>query len=164
MSDTQPTGAVKTGQKRADIVTAIVLLAFAAFVILNAIPMKIFTKYMPGPGLFPLMLGIIIALLSCVMLISALNPAKEDKKSPFADKKALVPSLKLVVGLIAYAALLSPLGYIVDTFLLVLYIMLVVSKEKPKTSILTAVCITVMIVLIFQIALQLRLPKGIFGF
>lgn len=153
----------KTGQKRADLITSLILLAFSAFIIINAFSMSIYMQYAPGPGMFPLVLGIVLAILSVSLLISAVSPKGKDKESPFSNKQAMLPALLLALGLIAYAALLSTLGYIIDTFLLVLYIMLIISKDKPKTAILTAVIITAMVALIFQVGLQLRLPHGIFG-
>lgn len=154
----------QTGQKRADIITAIVLIAFAVFIIVNAVHMKIMQQYAPGPGFFPLLLGILLIILSLGILWQGIDPKKADKKTAFASKERTLSSVKLILGLAVYAAVLETLGYIIATFLLVLYIMLFVSKDKVKLSIITSLCITLLIFLIFQVGLQLHLPMGLLKF
>ena len=81
--------------------------------------MKIMVQYAPGPGLFPLGIGIIIALLSISLLVDSVNPKTPDKESKFKNKDGIKASLKMFVGLVVYALLIKTLGYMIMTFLLV---------------------------------------------
>lgn len=58
---------------------------------------------------------------------------------------------------------LVPLGYVISTFALVAYIMLI-QKCKISTALITAFSITLLLFLIFQIGLRVALPKGPLGF
>jgi putative tricarboxylic transport membrane protein len=153
-----------TGKKRADAVAAIILISFSGYVIVNSLSMPIYAQYGPGPGLFPLGLGIILAVSSLALLWDGINPRKADKPSPFQEKRGMISITLAILGLVGYAILITKLGYLITTFLLVIFLMMVVARDKVKTTVLTAVGVTLLLYLIFEIGLQMRLPKGPFGF
>jgi len=70
----------------------------------------------------------------------------------------------MTLGLVGFALLISKIGYLISTFLIVLFLMGVVARDKLKTSLLTAAGVTLLLFLIFTVALGVRLPKGPFGF
>jgi putative tricarboxylic transport membrane protein len=149
-----------TGRKRDDAITAIVLLAFSGYLIIESLSMPIKSEYAPGPGMFPLGLGILLAILSLALLWDGLNPRKQDKASKLQNKRGLMASGLLMLGLVGYALLIRPLGYIITTFLLVLYLMGFVARDNVKTTVLTAAGVTLLLFLIFTVALGVHLPKG----
>lgn len=153
-----------TGRKRDEAITAIVLLAFSGYMIVESLSMPIRSEYAPGPGMFPLGLGILLAVLSLALLWDGINPRKKDKASKLQNRRGLIASGLLMLGLVAYALLIRPLGYVITTFLLVLYLMGFVARDKVKTTVLTAVGVTLLLFLIFDVALGVHLPKGPFGF
>ena len=159
-------GSVKkeTGKKRVDLITGIVLLLFSIFIIVEALDMKIMDQYSPGAGMFPLGVGCVLAVLSLSLVLDGLNPQKPDKASKFQNKAGIFNAFKMIVGLLVYVALLQRLGYIIMTLALVLYIMKVVEKTSLKTAVLVAVSVTLMLFLIFQVGLQVTLPRSPFGF
>lgn len=154
----------ESGKKRVDMITSIVLLIFGVFVVTQALDMGIMMQYSPGAGMFPLGIGGLISVLSLSMLVESLNPKTPDKASKFSNKAGMLTSLKLMAGLVAYVALLRPLGYLIMTMALVLYIMKVVEKTKTKTALLVAFSVTLLLFLIFQVGLKVTLPKSPFGF
>ena len=153
-----------TGRKRADAIAAIILISFSGYVIIESLTMPIYAQYGPGPGLFPLGLGILLAVLSVALLWDGINPGKTDKPSPFQEKKGLVSITLAILGLVGYAILITKLGYLITTFLLVIFLMMVVARDKVKTTALTAIGVTLLLYLIFEVGLHMRLPKGPFGF
>jgi putative tricarboxylic transport membrane protein len=153
-----------TGKKRADAIAAIILISFSGYVIIESLTMPIYAQYGPGPGLFPLGLGILLAVLSVALLWDGINPGKTDKPSPFQEKKGLVSITLAILGLVGYAILITKLGYLITTFLLVIFLMMVVARDKVKTTALTAIGVTLLLYLIFEVGLHMRLPKGPFGF
>ena len=152
-----------TGNKRVEVITSLLLLAFSTVVIYVASEMKVFVRRAPGPGMFPLGVGCIIAVLSLSLLIENLSPKTKDKASKFSNKEGVSRILLLMGGIVAFAALLVPLGYIVSTFALIAYIM-VIQKCKLSTTLATAFAITLLLFLIFQVGLRVNLPKGPLGF
>ena len=153
-----------TGKKRVDLITGILLLLFAIFMIFQGLDMKIMDQYSPGAGMFPMGVGIVLAVLSLSLAADSLNPKKPDKASKFQNRAGILNAFKMIVGLLVYVALLQKLGYLIMTMALVLYIMKVVEKASLKISLIVAVCVTLMLFLIFQVGLQVTLPKSPFGF
>lgn len=163
-TNSKPIAIKPTGKKRDDAITAIVLLVFSGFVISEALSMSISAEYGPGPGMFPLILGISLAVLSLLLLWDGINPRTKDKASKFQNKAGLLASGLMVLGLVGYALVITKLGYLLTTFLLVLFLMGVVARDKLRTTLLTAIAVTVLLYLIFDVGLGVQLPKGPFGF
>jgi len=154
----------KEGEKRDNVIASTILLAFSGYIIFESLSMPIYAQYGPGPGMFPLGLGIMLAVLSLFLMWEGLNPKKEDERSKFKDKRGLLNTGLLLLGLIGFAILISILGYLLTTFILVVFLMKVVARDTLKTTIITAVAITLMIYLIFDLGLSVRLPRGLWGF
>lgn len=153
-----------TGMKRSNQVAAIILFLFSIYMIFESLQMKLFDQYGPGPGLFPFGLGIILAILSVALFIEYASSRKKDKASPFPERAALISVGLVIVALIGYALVINTLGYVITTFIFVLFLMGVVQRDKIKMTTLTAIGVAVMLYLIFEVGLHVRLPKGPFGF
>jgi len=153
-----------TGMKRSNQVAAIILFLFSIYMISDSLKMRLFDQYGPGPGLFPFGLGIILTILSVALFIEYASSRKKDKASPFPQRSALISVGLVIVGLIGYALVINTLGYVITTFIFVLFLMGVVQRDKIKMTTLTAIGVAVMLYLIFEVGLHVRLPKGPFGF
>jgi uncharacterized BrkB/YihY/UPF0761 family membrane protein len=152
----------KQGEKRVNVITGVVLLALAAFCIIYSLGMPLFDKYSPGPGLFPLLLGVIMALLSSSLIWEGIR-AKTDKAHKFTNKKGMTQAAVLILGLGVFAFLIPLLGYLIATFLLVVFVMKLVIHNSWKTALLTALTVSAMLFLIFSVALKVNLPESPFG-
>lgn len=152
------------GMKRSNQVAAIILFLFSIYMISSSLRMRLSDQYGPGPGLFPFGLGIILAILSVALFIEYTSSRKKDKASPFPQRGALLSVGLVILALIGYALVINSLGYVITTFFFVLFLMGVVQRDKIKMTTLTAIGVAVMLYLIFEIGLQVRLPKGPFGF
>jgi putative tricarboxylic transport membrane protein len=154
----------QTGRKRADVVSAIVLILFAAFLIFESSSLPISSEYGPGPGLFPLALGVIIGFLAILLLWDGLNPKVKDKPSKFQNKQGLFAAELVMAGLVGYGVLITRLGYLITTFLLVVFLMKIVTRDKWLTALLTALGVTLLLFMIFTVGLDVHLPRSPFGF
>jgi len=151
--------------KRIDQITAIILLLFSGYIIWQSSQMPIQAQFGPGRGFLPLWLGVILAVLSIALLFEAVKrPTDQDEPSPFPDKKGVLAVVLVVVGLIAYPLMMNALGYVLTTFIFVMFLMLAVQRNSILTTLLTSAIITLIMYLIFDLALKVRLPDGPFGF
>lgn len=98
-----------TGNKRVEVITSLLLLAFSAVVITMALDMRIIVRRAPGPGMFPLGLGCVIAILSASILIENLNPKKPDKASKFNNMEGVTRILLLMGGIIVSVKRCAPM-------------------------------------------------------
>jgi len=152
--------------KKAEINAAIVFLILSGYVIWEASQMPPSATFGPGAAFLPFWLGVILALLATILLVSAVRrPATEkDRTQVFPGKQALFSIAGVMVGLGAYISLIEILGYLVDTFLFVLFLMKVVERERWRLSLIVSVCTTVGLFVMFQLLLRIALPSNMFGF
>jgi putative tricarboxylic transport membrane protein len=151
--------------KKGDMITGIVLLVLSGYVIQEAWQMPASATFAPGAGFLPFWLGVILAVLATILLVSAwLRQATEkDSKPLFPGKQALLAIALVLVGLVGYILLIEVLGYLVDTFLFIVFLMKVVEHEKWPLTLMVAVGTTAALFVTFQFLLQIKLPSNMFG-
>ncbi len=150
--------------KKADLITGFVLLALSGYVVWESWMMPASATFGPGSGFLPLWLGILMAVLS-VMLITGTSFRKPDpdEQAPFPVGQALTRVSAVIVGLAIYISLMEVLGFVLNTFLFVSYLMLAVEREKWKLAGGVALLTTTGLYIIFQVLLRITLPKNMFG-
>ena len=151
--------------RKADLFTGVVLLVLAGYVIYEAWLMPPSGTFGPGSGFFPFWLGIILAVLSLILMIgAALRPKDQNDRSPFPAGQALFAVSKVLGGLVIFTVLMETLGFIINTFVFVTYLMKVVQRERWWVVLLIAVTTTACLYVVFQVLLGISLPRNMFGF
>ncbi len=152
--------------KKADMITGIVLLALSGFAIQETWRMPASATFGPGPAFLPFWLAVILAIFATILFVSAWRrPATEkDHHSIFPGKRALIAITLVMVGLGLYIFLIEVLGYLVDTFLFIVFLMKAVEREKWPLTLMVAVCTTALLFITFQFLLKITLPSNMFGF
>ncbi len=150
------------GLGKVDLIKGIVLLIFSFVVCYEAcrLPLGSFKK--PGPGFFPLLLGITLFGLSTLFII--LNGFKRFNKEvllwPSGAGQRVFVTLS---ALIAYGAVFSVLGYLVSTFLLIFYLLSMTYARKWVMVGIASLLITIAFYIVFQVFLKIQFPSGILG-
>jgi putative tricarboxylic transport membrane protein len=152
--------------KKADMIAAVVLLALAGYVIQDAWRMPPSATFGPGAGFLPFWLGILLAVLATILFVTnwKREATEKDSEAVFPGKKALFAITLVMAGLAAYIQLIEVLGYLVDTFLFVLFLVKVVERETWRLTLTVAVSTTAVLFVTFQILLKITLPSNMFGF
>jgi putative tricarboxylic transport membrane protein len=123
------------------------------------------TTFAPWPGFLPFWVGLVMAILSILLIISTARESGDPKKkATFPRGQALIAILLFTVSMVAYIALLDVLGYLVDTLLLNIFLMRVVMRAQWKLSLWVPVVASVSLYVIFQVMLGVNLPRNMFGF
>lgn len=123
---------------------------------------KLGTVRMPKEGFLPLLLGIGMAGLSGFLFIQSLA-GKGDAK----NVKLNIPWLRfagMIAVSLAYAMLLTTLGYCVCTFLFLLAVLKLAKLEGWKLPLIISLVCAAAFYLLFKVALGVMLPAGILGF
>ncbi|MBV7335234.1 tripartite tricarboxylate transporter TctB family protein [Chloroflexi bacterium TSY] len=110
-----------------------------------------------GPGAFPMLLGLLLAIFS---LLLAIKPSP-DPAWPKWD--AWVKMALILVTFVVYAYLLKPLGFVVSTALEMFALSLIFQGPLLK-SLIASFAFSLFLYLLFSYALGLGLPRGILFF
>lgn len=172
-----------------DVAIGLVAIVSGIAVIVYGFSLKRLATGQLGPGLFPIVGGILFVIFGAVLLIQALrgtttgdeleeilerNAAKGAKEENLGEGgtfeltsesagRLAVNGLVVIGGIIAYILLAEHLGFI-PTMFLVLFAIMVSLKEKIWRAALISAVITAILYLAFEVALLVQLPDGILGF
>ncbi|MFB3885008.1 MAG: tripartite tricarboxylate transporter TctB family protein [Thermodesulfobacteriota bacterium] len=141
----------------------IVLFLFSLIVCYESSRLALGNASKPGPGLFPLLLGVTLGVLSFIFLLA--KGFKQDKKgtpllSPGSGKRVI-----MILGtLCLYSIFFSFLGYLISTFLLTFYLLSLSYPARWIRNGIGSVFICGVFYMVFQVLFDIRFPTGILGF
>jgi putative tricarboxylic transport membrane protein len=150
--------------RRADQITAIVLLVFSAAVMEGSRRMPPSMTFGPGAGFLPFWLGTTMAVLAIIMLVNASREPAGGPRSPFPGGAALLRIVATTASLAAFILLLETLGFLLATALLSAFLLGVIERERLSITLVVAVANSAALYIIFQRLLGVSLPKSVLGF
>lgn len=150
--------------KKADRITAIVLLVAAGGICWNSLQWPLMEEFGPGHGFMPFWLGVLLGVLAIVLLVQAARiPAEEDEPTRFPAWQGAKAVLLAILAMGVNALLLENIGFILSTLILVPFMMAVVLREKWKLTVYTTLGVTALLYVVFQVLLNINLPKSPLG-
>lgn len=152
--------------RRANTITAILMLLFASYVFVDSIHMEYITKdNVPGPGFIPLWTGVLIAVVALLVLFYNVILNKPDStESPKFDRKFWENSLKVIGGSAVSLLLVKLLGMLISIGLLTGFLSWTLGTKSWKINLLLMILTPVFFYFVFQQALEVNFPQGMFGF
>ena len=117
----------------------------------------------PGPGFLPLSVGIIMFLLSLILFVQSFLKEKGEGR-PLWSKGSTARVLLILASLIVYGVLLESLGFILMTFLLMGFLLLAIGSQRIILAFFISLFSSIGCYAVFQLWLEVQLPKGILGF
>jgi putative tricarboxylic transport membrane protein len=133
------------------------------FITLYAPQFDLGTASAPGSGFMPFLAGILMCIFSAVTLGQAYF--NQDRKSEKLWENIQLQKLIFVAsGLLIYTFFLDIVGFLICTFLLILFFIRFVGSENWFKSIVGAILTSIFCYLLFDKWLQANLPRGILGF
>jgi putative tricarboxylic transport membrane protein len=124
--------------------------------------LKLGTFSDPGPGFMPFGTGLFLFFFSLPALFRK-SSEEEDEEGPWAGPywKRVITT---IISLSVYALILTKLGYLLTTFLLMIFLFWAPEYKKWMVIIIKAALSAGVTYLVFDKWLGCQLPKGIFGF
>jgi len=147
-----------------EILTGICLGAFGAYVAFEAFELPYVSEYGPGPGFFPLWIGIGVTLLSLVLVFANFFAVAADESREHQSRLAIGRALVGWSGLILAISLLHWLGFGLSLALLTVFLILALERRPLWTALSVAFGLALGFHVIFVLALGLSLPSGPWGF
>jgi hypothetical protein len=118
----------------------------------------------PGIGFITFFAGAFLALLALLLLLTS----RREQKMPgrFWDLWTGLDVKKVIYVLVLlalYTFLLRPAGFLVSTFILLSLLFRVKGAHHLTTAVLLSILVTAVSYFVFEVWLQVQLPKGIVG-
>lgn len=148
--------------EKSDRYTSIIYAAFGLFIAFEGYRLELGTLRAPKPGFLVFWGGIALSILSLVLLIQTFLSKKTDKMTIWRKDLQLRKVLKLTVVLFFYAIVLRGLGFLLSTFLLLLYLFKGLEPQRWRVALMLSIVATVLCYLVFGVFFELRFPEGIF--
>ena len=139
---------------RKDLVAGLIFIAFGGLFALGATAFDFGDPVRPGPGFYPLAVGVLLVVLGVAIIVRS---AVEEDDSPVTMPSWRAVAL-IVGGLLVFALTVRGAGLVPATFLAALLASLASRNTSPLGALVMAAGLTALSVLIFVVALNLRLP------
>jgi putative tricarboxylic transport membrane protein len=155
---------------RRDIISGLFFLIVGVFFIINAGCLDLGTFSDPGPGLIPLIPGILLSVLSAVLVFKSYKSMKFQRQTggraagPAGSLKWPPVVIITLSTMLVFALVLESLGFVVSSFLMMLFLFKFIGNNTWIRSVLGAVLSVGSCYLIFEVWLSVQFPMGPWGF
>ncbi|MEZ4661974.1 MAG: tripartite tricarboxylate transporter TctB family protein [Caldilineaceae bacterium] len=141
-----------------DRIAGLFLLIFAVAYTWQASTLKSSLPADPlGPGAFPLILGILLAICSVWMIL------RPDPNPTWPPVASWVQMSIIIGSLVVYANIMRPVGFVIATALEMIVLALIF-KGPPVKSLLASLGTALFLYFLFDYGLALNLPNGLLPF
>jgi putative tricarboxylic transport membrane protein len=149
--------------RKSNRIQALLWAAFGLYITYQGFLLKLGTARAPKPGFMIFWMGVLIVILSTLFFIATF-------KLPAQEHKALWQGglwhrgAKLMAALFVYVALFQLLGFIVSTFLLLVYLFKGLEPQSWRNALLLSAVTIAICYLVFGVFLELQFPPGVLKF
>jgi putative tricarboxylic transport membrane protein len=149
---------------RADTLTSALALGMAAFIIQQGLELDVGDSHNPGSGYILFWTGLMMTGLAGTVLVQSLLPSgdRTSVTAVFADIR-WGKVLYVTALLVAYTAILTALGFVIATGILLVILFKTVEPQSWTTAIVCSLLTTAAAWLVFVYWLGTQLPAGVFG-
>jgi putative tricarboxylic transport membrane protein len=144
-----------------DRIVSTVFLIFSCLIMIESVRLKLDDIRDPGPGFVPFFLGLTLAILS---IIAFIFPDTQKKMAAFwNDWQKGRDIIFIFAGLVVYLLLVKILGFYIDTFLLMTFLMKMSGEKGVKRPLLVSLLTVGVTYLLFYKLLFIPFPQGLLG-
>lgn len=153
--------------KNRDLLSSFFWMVFGALFLIGALKQGLIRKGIPGPGFVPFIVAIVLISLSFMVFIPALSKKTEGNQttgSPkfFPEKGSFKKIFLALIALFAYGVALEYGGYILTTFVFMLFMSRLIEQIR-WTKVFMIAFLTAILSYLLSFALEVQLPQGILG-
>jgi putative tricarboxylic transport membrane protein len=151
--------------KKRDILSSLFCLVIGVIFVIGSLSYSIWDRYGPGPGLFPLVLGLLFSILSLSLLL-ARGMGLDDKGEALTESDSLKPSeiyktLIYLLLIVFFYFLFDRLGSVVTIFIFMAVVLAVLNKRSLRLSLAISFLSSLVVYVFFVRLLGVSLPGGI---
>jgi hypothetical protein len=150
--------------KTLDQTSSLFWLLVSVSVFIGSLRLGIGSLHNPGMGFLTFGASGILGVLSLILFLQATLRKEEVKAAPFFAGPLWKRILLVLIALILYSRLMSVLGYLISTFLLMTFLFLILERRKMVFVFVSSILATVVTYFVFSKWLNCQFPDGLFGF
>ncbi len=151
--------------KNRELVGSIFWMVIGGLFVAGALQQGLMRRGVPGPGFLPFFSGLALIFFSLFVFIPALRRAKKNEVGNFfPERDSLKKLLLALAALAAFGVGMEYAGYLVTTFLFMLFVPRIMRSKGWPTFAVIAGLTAVLSYLLFVVLLEVQLPKGLLGF
>lgn len=151
---------------RKDLISGIFFFLVGSAVIFGSLKLPVWDRYGPGPGFFPLVLGLVFVILCCILFFKVAAEhfrnrrelRKQSQEEAFASKTRLALCLALFFS---FYLLFESLGFLIVVSGYLFTTLFFLGKRSIRTSLAVSGAAALCIYITFVYALSVQLPLGI---
>ena len=151
--------------KKADQWSGLVLLILSGLICWGSLLLPYGSVQNPGPGFYPLWLGIILGGMSAGLILKAARQKAGARtlRDIVAEKVRWEKVLWVILALILYGGLVDSVGFLPLTLLLMAFLLRFIDPQPWRTVLLWTLLGSFGSYLVFEVWMKLRLPRGFLG-
>ncbi|MBM9593161.1 tripartite tricarboxylate transporter TctB family protein [Roseitranquillus sediminis] len=143
-------------------VAGVLGLAFSGVYLLEGRTLDFGTMDAPGPGIFPLAVGILMAVVSLGVIAEA-RTTREPGKLHLPAGYDATRLLSVFTALVVFVLALSVLGLPIAAFLFVAFYVRLVGRVTWAASVLSGAGVAIGVYVVFEVLLGVRLPDPVWA-
>ena len=146
--------------------SSLIWLIFAISICIESGRLSFGSFHNPGPGFLPLLVGLILGIFSLIVFLQAtLSGKPQESLPPWYPKERWRKLIWVLIALFSYAVCLETLGFLISTFLLLVFLFRYGMEPKRwVVAIGASAMASFSSYAVFELWLRTQLPRGIFGF
>jgi putative tricarboxylic transport membrane protein len=141
-------------QDKGNVLAGAVLAAFGIYVIWVAARLPYVSDVGPGPGFFPLWLGIGLVVFAAGLMFASFTSSANKAQSPSQSSNLMIRSLAGWLAVMVAIALLGWLGFAASFILLTIFLIVVLDRRSLLLAVGVGVGLAVVFHVIFVVALD----------
>jgi putative tricarboxylic transport membrane protein len=147
-----------------EVIGSIFWIGIGLIFFIGALKYGIYEENAPGPGMIPFLGAVILIFLGLALIVVTrirFRKEREQEKMFFSEKDSIRKVFLAVLATATYGITLEYLGFILTSFLFMIFSMRYIEPQKWKMVLTTSFLTAVVSYLLFQIILKVQLPHGI---
>lgn len=138
---------------------------FSVYIAAECYRLGLGTWHEPGPGYFPFGASMLLGGMAFSVLIKSLRKGTVPRiEPPLREKSRWLHVTLVLISMVLYTFFLNTIGFVLCTFLIILFFVKVIALQRWKSSILMALGMMIGSYLLFSVFLNAPLPMGFFPF
>jgi putative tricarboxylic transport membrane protein len=149
--------------RKSERIQAVLWAVFGLYIMYEGFLLKLGTGRAPKPGFMIFWVGVVIVILSALFFIETFTTPERERKALWRGVRWF-RGAQLLVALFLYVAVFQVLGFIVSTFLLLVYMFKGLEPQSWRNALLYSAVTVAICYLVFGVFLELQFPPGILSF